>query len=156
MKKLFVVAAGIYQNRGGSQTLSDTGKKQMDRLLDQLKPLIDKDTVEILSGPETWVRESARMLATGLGCISINVHQEELISSGRRNDCAAVHKLVKSAGENKGVVIVVVHIRYTGTYPEYFWQQELRLTGFPRKELKKGHAWFIDCVEKSHRVIKQP
>ena len=146
MKKLIVVRHGLYSNLPGFP-LSDAGRKQMASLGSQIRAQHTNGTTpRILSSIAPRAKESAEILAAILGA---EVELEEALWSenGRPVQLDKVLSVLSNNG-NIDVVIVVTHLEYTYELPEAFGEKVLGARLVTDRELNKGDAWVIDCVEK--------
>ena len=63
-------------------------------------------------------------------------------------NCPGLLALVKSRQGEAEVMILVTHLEYGRSFPDYFAVQYLN-TAFGKKPIEKGEALLIDCEEKT-------
>ncbi|MFC1594974.1 histidine phosphatase family protein [Patescibacteria group bacterium] len=123
MKKLIVVRHGQYSI---NDHLSDHGRSQMAILADNIKSLVNNESVLILSSTADRARESAEILGERLVA---NIEEFKILCAedSYRENLQRVLELVLSRQDKANVLILVTHYGYVGDFPKYYGDEELKV-----------------------------
>ncbi len=121
MKYLIVARHGDFNT---SLNLSELGKEQISELTGAILKRSDNEWGRsgnniIFSSNVPYVRESADLLASVLGIVE--VEESKILADGT---VEGIHELVSDYRERVDGLILVTHVEFASSYPEYFTEIE--------------------------------
>lgn len=151
MRKLFIVRHGSYVPVEDKH-LSQEGRRQAVELAEKIAEHVDGMPVTVISSSALRASQTAEIISQKLG-VGIELTTDLLWSGntgkvrGSSKDFRELLKLLDEQFQDCQVVILVTHYEYAECFPQFFAREKLGAVLYSR-DIDKGTAWLVDCVEK--------
>jgi phosphohistidine phosphatase SixA len=148
LKYVFIFRHGPYQDRG---FLTPEGRAQMQRLGKHLASTyrLKQESTNFICSRELRALKTSHELSLAAFNDWDGTCHHELFSNDQVCDVDAALRVTLEAAKDMKAVIVVTHSEMVEELPSYFGKWVLDKDGFPKRTVKYGEGYAIDCEKKT-------